>query len=189
MRIDTTHWRWLLASIGIIALAAGIYVGYTRGGDGLPHGGSTVGLAFGCAGYGLMLFAALLGLRKSFPTVRVGRASTWMRGHLWFGLLALPLLLFHSGFAANGPLTAWLMTLLILTVASGILGAVVQHYLPELMTRLVPLETIYEELPNIRGRLQAEADDLVSPILGAAGGRRFAWGRGQLSPNKSQRSY
>jgi hypothetical protein len=95
----------------------------------------------------------------------------------------LPLLLFHSGFAANGPLTAWLMALLILTVASGMLGAVVQHYLPELMTRLVPLETIYEEIPNIRRRLQAEADDLVSPILGRAGGRRSVWG---ARPTKSE---
>jgi hypothetical protein len=184
MRIDTTHRRWLQASIAIFALAAAIYVPYTRGGDGRPHAGSTVGLVFGCAGYGLMLFAALLGLRKRFPTVRLGRASAWMRGHLWFGFLAFPLLLFHSGFTANGPLTAWLMTLLILTVASGVLGAAVQHYLPELMTKLVPLETIYEEIPNIRCRLQAEADDLVSPILGPAGGGRFVWG---ARPTKSER--
>jgi hypothetical protein len=68
------------------------------------------------------------------------------------------------------------MTLLTLTIASGMLGAVVQHYLPRLMTRLTPLETIYEEIPSVRRRLQAEADDLVSPILGTAGKRRFVWG-------------
>src|SRR5262249_47954519 len=148
MRIDTTHRPWLAASIAIFALAVAIYVQYVRGDDGRPHSGSTAGLVLGCAGYSLMLFAVLLGLRKRFPIVRLGRASAWMRGHLWFGVLAFPLLLFHSGFAADGPLTWWLMALLILTVASGLLGAVVQHYLPELMTRLVPLETIYEEIPN-----------------------------------------
>jgi hypothetical protein len=182
MRIDATHRRWLLASVAILGFASGIYVEYTLGGDGRPHSGSTFGLVLGCAGYGLMLFAALLGLRKRFPTIRLGRASAWMRGHLWFGFLAFPLLLFHSGFAADGPLTWWLMTLLTLTIASGLLGAAVQHYLPQLMTRLVPLETIYEEIPNIRRRLQAEADDLVAPILAAAGGR-FVWG---ARPAKSE---
>jgi hypothetical protein len=183
MRIDTTHRRWLQASVAIFTLAAAIYVLSARGGASPPHGGSTLGVIFGSAGYGLMLYAALLSLRQRFPVVRLGRASTWMRGHVWLGFLAFPLLLFHSGFAANGPLTAWLMTLLILTVASGVLGAVVQHYLPKLMTKLVPLETIYEEIPNIRRRLRAEADDLVSPILRPAGGRRFVVG---ARPAKSE---
>jgi len=100
-----------------------------------------------------------------------------MRGHLWLGFLSFPMLLFHSGFAANGPLTSWLMVLLILTISTGVLGAVLQHYLPTLMTRLVPLETIYEEIPSIRSRLRAEAEEAVAPILGqAALGERFAWG-------------
>ena len=96
------------------------------------------GLAFGVVGFAFMIFAGLLGARKKVPVWRVGRAQTWMRGHLWLGLLALPLILFHGGFHFGGALTSVLMVLLIITVASGLFGAALQHYLPAVMTREVP---------------------------------------------------
>src|SRR5271169_600932 len=93
-------------------------------------GGSALGLAFGILGFAFMIFAALLGARKKVPVWRVGRAQTWMRGHLWLGLLALPILLFHSGFQFGGELTTALMILLIIVVVSGVFGAALQHYMP-----------------------------------------------------------
>src|SRR5262249_33387595 len=88
------------------------------------------------------------------------------------------LLLFHSGFAANGPLTMLLKLLLIAAVGTGVLGTLAQHWLPSLMTRSVPLETIYEQIPKIRQQLLAEADQLLSPVLNPSFGPRgdFAWG-------------
>src|ERR1700743_2366351 len=103
-----------------------------------------------------MIFAALLGARKKVPVWRVGRAQTWMRGHLWLGLITLPLILFHAGFAFRGPLTLVLMMLLFVVYASGILGAALQHYLPSMITARVPLETIYEEIPHVRQQLRDE---------------------------------
>ena len=87
-----------------------------------------------------------------------------MRGHLWLGLVTLPLILFHAGFAMRGPLTFVLMLLFFAVYASGIFGAALQHYLPILMTTRVPLETIYEEIPHIRQQLRQEADDLVGTL-------------------------
>jgi hypothetical protein len=178
MKIDSTHRRWGLAWLAILAAAVAMYLSHSRGGAGPPGGGSVPGLIFGCAGYAFMIYAALLGLRKKFPLLRAGRASTWMRGHLWLGGLSFPLLLLHSGFAANGALTYWLMVLLIAVIVTGVLGALVQHFLPTIMTKLVPLETIYEEIPKIREQLRAEADKLVSPVLGSAGSgvTAFVWG-------------
>jgi hypothetical protein len=108
-----------------------------------------------------MIFAALLGARKKVPVWRVGRAQTWMRGHLWLGLLSLPVLVLHSGFRYGHGLTALLMTLLIIVVASGIFGAVLQHYMPRVMTREVTMETIYEEIGHVRAQLLEEAEELV----------------------------
>ena len=108
-----------------------------------------------------MIFAALLGARKKVPVWRVGRAQTWMRGHLWLGLLSLPLIVLHSGFRYGHGLTAVLMTLLILVVASGIFGAALQHYMPRVMTREVTMETIYEEIGHVRAQLLEEAEELV----------------------------
>jgi hypothetical protein len=88
-----------------------------------------------------------------------------MRGHLWLGLLSLPLILFHGAFEFKGPLTGVLMALMFIVILSGIFGAAVQHYVPNLLTTQVPLETIYEEIPHIRQQLRDEADDLVEAAV------------------------
>jgi len=125
-----------------------------------------MGLTFGIVGYALMLYAGLLGARKQVPTWRIGRAQTWMRGHLWLGLLSLLLILFHAGFAFRGPLTLVMMLLFFIVIGSGILGAAIQHYVPGFMTSRVPLETIYEEIPHVRAQLREEADQLATSICG-----------------------
>jgi hypothetical protein len=116
-----------------------------------------------------MIFAALLGARKRAPTWRIGRAQAWMRGHLWLGFLALPILLFHGGFHFGGTLTRVLMWLLIITVFSGVFGAVLQHYIPRVMTTDVPLETIYDEIGHVRTLLREEADRAIESICGPLG--------------------
>jgi len=132
---------------------------------------SAIGLTFGIAGYAMMLFAGLLGARKKVPVWRVGRTQTWMRGHLWLGLLSFPMILYHGGFAWKGQLTAVLMILLFIVILSGIIGAAIQHYVPSQLTASVPLETIYEEIPHVRQQLRDEADQLVSSICGPLTGR------------------
>lgn len=164
MKIDRTHRPWLIVTLILFAMSTVIYVLYSVQSPGGPRGGSAIGLAFGIAGYGLMLYAGLLGARKKIPVWRIGRAQTWMRGHLWLGLLSLPLILFHGGFAWRGPLTAVLMMLLFIVIASGILGAALQHYLPGVMLAEVPMETIYEEIPHVRAQLCEEADQLVEAV-------------------------
>jgi hypothetical protein len=161
MIIDRSHRPWLVASCGAFALAGIGYAWHASTWHAGPTGASPAGLAFGIAGYALMLFAGLLGARKKVPTWRLGRAQTWMRGHLWLGLLSFPLILFHGGFAWRGPLTAILMLLLFIVIISGIFGAALQHILPRIMTAQVPLETIFEEIPHIRAQLLADADELA----------------------------
>jgi hypothetical protein len=113
-----------------------------------------------------MLYAGLLGARKKVPTWRIGRAQTWMRGHHWLGTLSLLLILFHSGFVFRGQLTAVLMILFFIVILSGWVGALIQHYVPKIMTERVPMETIYEEIPHVRAQLREEADRLVSSVCG-----------------------
>lgn len=169
MRLDQTQRGWAVASLGILLASAIAYVVYTRHAPAGPRGGSAIGLVFGGVGFAFMIFAALLGARKRVPTWRLGRAQAWMRGHLWLGLLSLPLILFHGGFHFGGTLTRVLMWLLIVTVASGMFGAVLQNYVPPMMTNDVPLETIYDEIGNVRKAMREEADRTVEAICGAMG--------------------
>jgi O-antigen/teichoic acid export membrane protein len=124
MLIDRTQRGWGLGSLVIFAAALVIYFLEAWIAPQGPRGGSAIGLIFGVVGFGFMIFAAALGARKRVPTWRIGRAKAWMRGHLWLGLLSLPLVLFHGGFHFGGTLTRVLMWLLIATVASGVYGAV-----------------------------------------------------------------
>jgi len=166
MRIDKTHRPWIVATIALALLSTAGYVIYAAESPSGPRGGSVIGLTFGIAGYALMIYAGLLGARKKVPTWRIGRAQTWMRGHLWLGLLSLLLILFHGGFAFRGALTLVLMVLFFIVIGSGVLGAALQHYLPALMMMRVPMETIYEEIPHVRTQLRDEADVLAASICG-----------------------
>ncbi len=161
MRIDHTHRSWLIASLAILGVSALLYGIYRPPASGASMGGTELGLAFGSLGLAFMIFAALLGARKRVPVWRIGRAQTWMRGHLWLGLLSLPIVVFHSGFRYGHGLTAMLMTLLIIVVASGLFGAALQHYMPRMITREVTMETIYEEIGHVRAQLLEEADELI----------------------------
>jgi len=169
MRMDATQRGWAWLSLGIFVASALVYALYALNAPSGLRGGSAIGLAFGIAGFAFMIFAALLGARKRVPTWRLGRAQTWMRGHFWLGLLSLPLILFHGGFHFGGTLTRVLMWLLLVTVASGLFGAVLQHYVPRMMTTDVPLETIYDEIANVRNSLREEADRAVEALCGSLG--------------------
>jgi hypothetical protein len=174
MQIDKTQRRWGLASLGILVAALVIYLLNAWSAPQGPRGGSAIGLFFGVVGFGFMIFAALLGARKRVPTWRLGRAKAWMKGHLWLGLLALPMILFHGGFNFGGTLTRMLMWLLIITVTSGLYGAALQNSIPKKMTADIPLETIYDEISHVRTLLREEADRAVEGLCGDLGLKKVA---------------
>jgi hypothetical protein len=169
VQIDKTQRGWAIASLVILAVFTALYLAYRAHAPGGPRGGSALGLTFGAIGFAFMVFAALLGARKRVPVWRIGRAQAWMRGHLWLGLLSLPVILFHGGFHFGGTLTSVLMWLLMITVVSGVCGAALQHYVPRVMTTDVKLETIYDEIGNVRNLLREEADRGVESICGPLG--------------------
>lgn len=178
MRIDRTHRKWLAASLILLGVATAVYLFYAAHSPAGPSGGSPIGLAFGMIGSGFMLFAGLLAARKKLPVWRLGRAQSWMRGHLWLGLLSLPMILFHGGFRFGGLLTSVLMILLIIVVASGLFGAALQHYMPNVMTAEVTKETIFEQIGHVREGMIAEADAIIATVTGSgnAGDLKMAAG-------------
>ena len=80
MRIDRTHRPWLIGSCLFLGLLLLIYIPYALFSSKVG-GGTPLGILYGVIGFGFMLFAAALGIRKRFPIWRIGRAQHWMRGH------------------------------------------------------------------------------------------------------------
>jgi hypothetical protein len=175
LRIDETHRKWFIGTLAALLIATTIYIVYTRNAPHGVNGGTAMGLTYGSIASACMLFAGLLGARKKVPVWRVGRAQAWMRGHLWLGLLSFPLILFHSGFRFGVGLTKGLMWLFVVVFVSGIVGAILQHFMPRLTTQRIPLETIYEQIGRVRSQLVAEAQTLVAEASSSlAGGVSYA---------------
>src|SRR5207248_8804081 len=125
------------------------------------RGGSLMGLFFAALGTGIIVFECLLGLRKKYPASPLGRVKTWLSAHVWLGLLSFLLILMHAGFRWGGGLAGALMWLFTVVAASGILGVVLQNYLPRRMTEQAPRETIIEQIPTVIHGLRVEADERV----------------------------
>jgi hypothetical protein len=166
MLLDTGHRRWIVAFLVLSAAGAVAFVPYARTSIHGPRGGTWPGLVYGSISLALILFAAALGVRRKVPTWRIGRATTWMKGHLWLGLLSYVLVLFHSGFKLGDGLTLVLMVLFTVVLVTGIYGVILQQFLPRMMLLRIPLETVYEQIDAIVAQLRAEADGLVSAVAG-----------------------
>lgn len=166
MRLDATHRGWFIATMSIVAISSALYAVYATTTSGGPSGGTWIGLAYGVAGAGMILFAGLLGIRKKVLLLRIGSVTWWMRGHLWLGALALPMVFFHAGFSFGGQLTTILMWLLLVVVVSGLVGSLLQHILPPVVTARVAEESAYDQLERARLQLRREAYELVLTACG-----------------------
>jgi hypothetical protein len=166
MIIDQSHRPWFIATM-VLLLAGGLgYIAYALVSGNDIDSGSGLGLIYAGIGSALMLFAGLLGARRKIRIWRVGRATTWMRAHLWLGFLSFPFILFHSGFRlGNGLLTRVLMTLFLVVFFSGLLGAVLQHRMPKIMTERVPMETVFDQIDRVISQLVDEAARLVAEVV------------------------
>jgi len=103
--IDRTHKSWIWGTALLAVVAVGLYLvlyHYTPGG---LTGGDLVGMLYGIAGSLLMIFAGSLPLLRRVPSWWwIGTRKVWLRGHIWLGLLAGPLILCHSAGRLGGPL-------------------------------------------------------------------------------------
>jgi hypothetical protein len=166
--IDSGDKTWIIASLAIVLAGAGLYV-YAATGPSGQFGGTWPGLVYGIVGTGLIGFAGLLGARKQLPTLRIGRVQFWMRGHIWLGLVSFPIILFHAGFSMGGPLTSVLLVLFTIIVLSGILGVVLQQFVPRLMMEQVPSEVIYEQADEVLRQYIEKAEQQIESLKHSPG--------------------
>ena len=147
MTVESADKPWIIA-ICVIGIAAAVfYLEYPRPSG--PWGGTWPGLFFGIAGTATMAYAGVLGARRKYPTMRIGRVQTWMRGHIWLGLLSFPFILFHGGFSMGGQLTSALMILFTVIILSGILGTIIQSIVPRLMNEQLSREIVYSDAGKV----------------------------------------
>jgi len=164
--IDSTHKRWIVVTLLLAVVAVAVYLVAAWLTPGGLSGGSLIGLWYGLAGFGLMLYAAALSLLRRVPSWWwLGARKTWLRGHIWLGLLSGVLIVCHGGGRWGGPLEQILMAVLYLTLGTGVVGLALQQFLPRLITRRIPDEAPYEQIPHLCDAMRRHADARVAGEL------------------------
>jgi hypothetical protein len=162
--IDRKSRWWMLGSLLALGGAAFGYSEYALHRPAGPSGASWPGLAFGIVGSAIILFCMLLSVRKMFRARRLGSAQRWMQAHVWLGLISYPIIWFHAGFRLGGSLTFVLMLLFTIVWLSGILGLLLQWWIPRLLVRDVAATTIYQQIDHVVAELRRDAERIVGSI-------------------------
>lgn len=178
MIINRQHWAWAAFVIVATVVATLLYVGEFYP-DRLPFpfampaslhrdvretgrsvGGTPLGIIYGSVAAAIFVFAALLGLRRKRPTLKVGRLQVWLKGHIWLSILTIPLVLLHCDFSTGSPMTKWFLGVYGIVMVSGFFGLALQQFLPRLMKDHVPRETIFEQIPHLRKQMHESAQEM-----------------------------
>ena len=96
----------------------------------------------------------LLRRYRQFP---LGKAEGWFAGHVWLGILAVPLLLFHCGWRGlafqSGLLTNATMAVFLAVIATGILCIFLQHVIPRRISERIGEDVYFFDFRPIRSEV------------------------------------
>lgn len=184
MLVDRKHIPWALGTTLVGAAASWWYVADAPNHLNGPSGSTVVGLTLGSASLAIMLFCAALSLKRKVPHWRLGKASTWLRGHIWLGLLSCLLVGLHAAFKLGGTATTLLWILLAATTISGLFGVLLQQFVPRLLLHSVPGETIAQQLERRLSDLPAMAERIVVQFAGSVDRPAPAWNPEEAMPGK-----
>ncbi|HVR11397.1 MAG TPA: hypothetical protein VMW75_25355 [Thermoanaerobaculia bacterium] len=129
----TARWRrfWLAAGA---ALAVSYAVLAWRGG--FQHGGSPAGIAYGTAGLAAILVLLYFGVRKRSYRSTWGTLDGWLQCHIYLGILAAFVILFHTGFRFHDRVAVAAYVTLLVVVGSGFVGASLYTSVPRRLSEV-----------------------------------------------------
>lgn len=154
---------WLTASAVITAITLAGYVAYSWSRPWQP--GRFWGLAFGIAAAALFVNAGLYPLRRRLRARPFRTVQQWLQLHIYGSAIALVFVLVHMGFRLPGGMFGWWLFLLsVWTALTGVVGVLLQKWVPVLIARNLKVEAIYERIPELVGKV---ADGAAATVAGA----------------------
>lgn len=152
---------WLKTSAVITAVALAGYFAYTWF---RPwHPGRFWGLTFGTIAAIFFFNAGLYPLRRRWRARPLGTVQQWLQLHIYGSVIALVFVLIHIGFRLPGGAFGWWLFILTLwTAFTGIVGVLLQKWVPVLIARNLKVEALYERIPELVGSLAQSAATTVT---------------------------
>ena len=100
-------------------------------------------------------------IRKQIYRRRAGALRYWMLAHVYIGIIAGVVLLFHSGPRTGGLITSFLYVAFDLTILSGIVGLGAYYLAPRIMTRIEGEPLLVEDLEGRRKELLTDVRTIL----------------------------
>lgn len=155
------RYRWLKVAL-VLSLVA--LLGYVLADvDPRPNGGSWYGYLLGTLGAGLIVWLALLGVRKRAITAGRWSLKAWTSAHVYLGLSLVVIATLHSGFQFGWNVHTLAYALMLLVIASGVYGIVVYATLPQALSdnrREMTRAQMLDALAAVDRQLEAAAQPL-----------------------------
>jgi hypothetical protein len=152
--------RWPLVLMIAITLLSISYYLFTRVIYPINRDYFVLGYGFICLL--LLIILTLYILRENIYSYRIGSRQAWLQSHVYIGIISLVLLLMHADFSSSGTFSMILLMLYLLTVASGVVGALIYRTIPLSLIKFGRKIKAEDELVNDLENFLAEADSLVS---------------------------
>jgi len=130
------HFRWLKAAVLVSLLViAGFTATLMTADFRLRHTGSSwFGYASGTLGAGLIVWLALLGIRKRAMTDDTWLLKAWVSAHVYLGLSLIVIATLHSGLQFGWNIHTLAYALMMLVILSGVFGITVYAKIPPILS-------------------------------------------------------
>ena len=126
--LSHARYRWLKRASALAAVSlAGYFMADVAP---RPNGGSWYGYLLGTIGTGLIVWLALLGIRKRRFTPGQWSLKAWTSAHVYLGLALMVVATLHTGFQLGWNVHTLAYGLMVLVIVSGIYGVGVYVALP-----------------------------------------------------------
>ena len=175
------HFIWLKRALALCLVAIVAYALVDV--QPRPNGGSWLGYTLGTLGAGLIVWLALLGVRKRNMTQGNWSLKAWTSAHVYLGLALIVIATLHSGFQFGWNVHTLAYALMVLVIVSGIYGVTVYALLPAALSNNREEMTepqMIEALAAVDRQLDEAAQPLPrhwsDPVLAALSERAFSDG-------------
>lgn len=164
---------YLYISMALILLSYLVY--RTQAGIEGSNGGTPQGYVLGTLGAVLIVWLALLGIRKRSFQMRLGSVKAWVSAHVYLGSSLLVVASFHSAFQLGFNIHSLAFVLLLLVIFSGFYGVFSYIRYPAKIAALADgrsgeeslalLNHLKDEILDTCGKLDSELQMTVSSAI------------------------
>lgn len=158
--------RWRRRALWVFLVLTVSYVLYAWRTD-FTHGGSPAGVAYGVLGTLSILVLLYFGVRKRSYRSTFGTLEAWLQSHIYLGLLAGVLILFHTGFRFQDKVAVSAFAVLLVVVVSGVWGAVAYTSVPRRLTEVegdLTTEKMAEQMNQLARTMARLASGKTEPF-------------------------